>query len=319
MQNSGMPRENLALCKMPAGPAGRYGQLGGTLQMISSNTTEEERAAIFKWIEYQNYTPKLDEERFITDLEMRSKEGKFIFAKEMTSVWELEERDEAVKRLSALYVNVDMRDFENYNMEGITLRTEPPACAQQLYSVLDGCYERFKAYIAKSDVCASHHDYLLAEDWHGSAMFADLTENVTGNTDAGLVWITPDEGYYALVNGVKYDGGYYSLTGRDTVTVSYEPGGMAILDASVDDGDSTVAVNYFATQNAKLIVAVYDSDGLLTASAVEDIAAADTAQEQMIPISCEPDRSYNISVMIWDGMGNIKPLCKPFPVSIMVR
>ncbi len=137
VQNSGMARENLALTKMPAGPAGRYGQLGGTLQMLSSKTTQEQREAIFKWIEYQNYTPKINEESYLSTLQTNAKEGKFVFAKELTSIWNLKERSEAIERISAPYVNVDMRDFEHYNTEGVTLRTEPPACAQQLYSVLD--------------------------------------------------------------------------------------------------------------------------------------------------------------------------------------
>ena len=138
VQNSGMERENLALGKMPAGPAGRYGQLGGTLQMISSNTTPEQREAIFKWLLYQNYTPEIDEETFVEDLEMRTESGNFIFAKELTSIWDLEERSETIARLSEPYVNVDMRDFETYNTEGVTLRTEPPACCQELYATLDG-------------------------------------------------------------------------------------------------------------------------------------------------------------------------------------
>lgn len=138
VQNSGMARENLALTKMPAGPAGRFGQLGGTLQMISADTTQEQREAIFKWLEYQNYTPKINEENYLATVKLDSEEGKFVFAKEMTSIWQLEERSEAIERISAPYVNVDMKDFENYNTEGVTLKTEPPACAQQLYSVLDG-------------------------------------------------------------------------------------------------------------------------------------------------------------------------------------
>ena len=137
IQNSGMARENLALAKMPAGPAGRYGQLGGTLQMISSKTSEEQKEAIFKWIKYQNYTPEVNEETYEADLRASAEAGNFIFAKELTSIWNLDSRKEAVERLSAPYVNVDMRDFASYNTEGVTLRTEPPACAQQLYAILD--------------------------------------------------------------------------------------------------------------------------------------------------------------------------------------
>lgn len=137
VQNSGMARENLALTKIPAGPGGRYGQLGGTLQMLSSKTTEEQKAAIFKWIKYQNYTPEINEETFEATIRTNAQEGKFIFAKELTSIWNLDSRKEAYERICAPYVNVDMRDFETYNTEGVTLRTEPPACAQQLYAVLD--------------------------------------------------------------------------------------------------------------------------------------------------------------------------------------
>lgn len=181
---------------------------------------------------------------------------------------------------------------------------------------LDGCYDRFKSHIGTGDVCASHHDYLLAEGEHGSAVFADLTEDAPENADAALVSIIPDAGYNALVNNAAYGGEYYSLPDRNPVTVSFEAGAEAIINANGKDGESKVHVNYFAQKNAKLIVAVYNADGMLVTMALEDIEADAAAQERLIPIDCGINSSYSIQVMMWDGMGNIKPLCEPFPVSI---
>ncbi len=136
-QKCGMKPENLAMSKMPAGPGGRYAQLGGSLFVFSPDLTEEQIDAAFKWIEFTGFGPQLNEETYRDNCEIYANEGNFVFPQELFSIWTNKDRAEKIKEIAAPYANVDMKDFANYNQEGITLRTEPPVCAQELYSVLD--------------------------------------------------------------------------------------------------------------------------------------------------------------------------------------
>ena len=137
-QKAGMEPSNLAMAKIPAGPGGRYAQLGGSLFMFSPDLTEEQLDAGFKWIEFTGYGPVLNEDTYRDKCELYANEGNFVFPKELFSIWKDEERSAKIEEIAASYANVDMKDYENYNQEGIELRTEPAVCAQELYSVLDG-------------------------------------------------------------------------------------------------------------------------------------------------------------------------------------
>ncbi len=181
---------------------------------------------------------------------------------------------------------------------------------------LDDCYQGLRSSVGRSDMCKSHHDYILIEGEHGNANFADLTENLPKDAAPSLIRITPDRGYHALVNNTAYDAEHYSPAANETVTVSYEADTAAIVDVKGTAGGRGVHVNYFSEKKAKLIVAVYHSNGALVTMAVEDIEANTAEQEQLILIDCELNSSYKVQVMMWDGMSNMKPLCAPFPINI---
>ncbi len=137
-QKCGMDVGNLAMAKMPAGPGGRYSQLGGSLFMFSPDLTEEQIEAGFKWIDFTGYGPELNEDTYRDTCEVYANENNFVFPKELFSIWTNKERSAKVEEIASEYANVDIKDFENYNLDGIELRSEPAACAQELYSVLDG-------------------------------------------------------------------------------------------------------------------------------------------------------------------------------------
>lgn len=136
-KNYGMDKANLAIGKIPAGPAARYSQMGGSLCILSPSLTDEQKKAIFKWLAFVGLGPKIDEETLRQSLEVEAGQGGFIFPKELFRVWESEERTAVRERVAADYANIDMKDFEDYNLDGVTLRAEPEVCAQQLYSELD--------------------------------------------------------------------------------------------------------------------------------------------------------------------------------------
>ena len=136
-KNYGMEKANLAIGKIPAGPAARYSQMGGSLCILSPKLTDEQKKAVFQWLDFVGLGPKADEETLRQGLEVDAGQGGFVFSKELFRVWESEERTALRESVSADYVNVDMKDFEEYNLDGVTLRAEPEVYAQQLYSELD--------------------------------------------------------------------------------------------------------------------------------------------------------------------------------------
>lgn len=134
----GMATTNLAMGKIPEGPGGRYAQLGGSLFMLSADSTDAQIKTAFDWIKHIGYGPVLNEETYRENCELSASEGKFVFPKVLVSPWTDEERIAKMEEIAAPYANVDMKDFKEYNTEGIELRAEPAACAQELYSILDG-------------------------------------------------------------------------------------------------------------------------------------------------------------------------------------
>ncbi len=143
----GMKKENLAVAKMPAGPAGRFAQMGGELQVLKNGLSDEQIAACFKWIEFNGLTPEAsDEYRQNIDSQYRvQNEKNYVVGIERYSMWKednippiRESERAAIKK----YTNTDTRlfkDFEQFNLVNIV--PEPPISCQQLYSLLDGCIQ----------------------------------------------------------------------------------------------------------------------------------------------------------------------------------
>lgn len=138
----GMDISNVAATKMPAGPAGRYAQMGGNVYMFSRNSTPEQIAAGFKWIELNGKKPELTDEEVANaraELEGAVADGRVVLPKEPMSIWQsgnwLEERNKLREELA----NTDYEDYKTYyEADDLTVVPEPSACAQELYSVWDG-------------------------------------------------------------------------------------------------------------------------------------------------------------------------------------
>lgn len=142
----GLPLEELHATKMPKGPAGRFSQMGGNLWMFSAAATSEEIEAGFKWLEYTGFTPEVTDERlekYGNDLKQSIDSWHAaVLEEESFSVWTNPETIEKKKAVRKQYANVDYEDYKNYfEATDVTIKAEPPACAQQLYSVLDKCIQ----------------------------------------------------------------------------------------------------------------------------------------------------------------------------------
>lgn len=144
-RNTNMNIDDIFVTNMPAGPKGRYSQMGGNVWMFSANSTPEQIEAGLDWLEYTGISPDLTDKQaenlrssYQTDIELNN----IIPDKEPFPVWTSGNGVEERNKIRAEFANVDPANYEQYyGFEGVTIRTEPKACCQQLYAILDGCIQ----------------------------------------------------------------------------------------------------------------------------------------------------------------------------------
>ncbi len=143
-----MTRDEMAAVSLPAGPEGKYAQLGGSIRMLKDGLTPEEIDACFKWLEFEGLSPKLSDDikKTLEDkYEVDSNDGRVIGINTY-SRWK-PDTDAApiqvfTEELNEKYKNIDTKlyaDYENFN--DITFNPEPPVECQKLYSLIDGCIQ----------------------------------------------------------------------------------------------------------------------------------------------------------------------------------
>lgn len=140
VQNLKMPKDNLAMSAMPAGPKGNVTLLGGGLYMFAPDSTPEQLEAAFNWLDVKGFSPKTTQES-LDGLETSSKtanEQGLIVGPHGLRVWVNEDRIKAEQSILDKYTNVNMAMFEDYMTNGSNgLRPEVPVNAQELYKALD--------------------------------------------------------------------------------------------------------------------------------------------------------------------------------------
>lgn len=143
----GMKNTDIAAVSMPAGPAGKFTQIGGELYVMKNGLTEEQIDACFKWLEFNGITPDISEERkenIDSQYKLENEKG-YVVGIEKYSLWKDNDippvkqyEEEVIKK----YTNVDTRMFADYqDFDKVTPIPEPPVSCQQLYSLLDGCIQ----------------------------------------------------------------------------------------------------------------------------------------------------------------------------------
>lgn len=140
----GFDIEDLAIGSLPAGPAGRYTQMGGTLQVIDRNATDEQVDACFRWLEFIGKGPKLTEDSkasIIANQDTRLAAGQIVGIKPL-SVW-VDEAEISKFTLDVIYEkrNVDPINFEHFGLAKATMRPEEPVNCAEVYAVLDNCMQ----------------------------------------------------------------------------------------------------------------------------------------------------------------------------------
>ena len=137
--NYGMSIEEIGGGTIPAGPAGRYSQMGGGLWLVSPETTDEQVDAIFKWLEVKGDTPKFtDDVMQSVESNLKSKvESGLPIVPAAIPLWTSEERSKGENDLYAKYKNYDDKLWPLINApEDLIIREEEPMYAQELYAAL---------------------------------------------------------------------------------------------------------------------------------------------------------------------------------------
>lgn len=142
----GMNKDDLAIVRMPKGPAGRFSQIGGGVTIFSNETSDEQVDAAFKWLETaDSYTPNLTDERIAHLDELYAKTVKdngVVLPRESVYIWVNPEYKEKIDAVRQKYTNVNYNDLADYyEADDVTIKPEPGACAQQLYTIMDKCIQ----------------------------------------------------------------------------------------------------------------------------------------------------------------------------------
>ncbi len=133
-----MDKNRVASSAMPAGPEGRYSLIGGTVWLISPETTDEQLEAIFDWIDLIGYAPEISadaQENTKKELEAKVANDDLIIPASF-SVFQDPERQKVVDELYAPYINVDTKIMPGLGSGDVTMHMEEPEDAQQLYQVI---------------------------------------------------------------------------------------------------------------------------------------------------------------------------------------
>ena len=140
----GMDVDNMQMYDMPAGPAGRYAQMGGNLWMFAPNATEEEIDAGMKWLKFTGFSPEF------TDKEVENKKLEYeniisangaVLEEDPYPAWVNPEYAQKDNEIRAMYANVDSDNYSQYLTKSDLKINLEPILAQQLYSVLDKCIQ----------------------------------------------------------------------------------------------------------------------------------------------------------------------------------
>lgn len=141
----GTPLDALSMCRIPAGPEGRYAVSSANIYVVSAETTDAELEALMNWFNLIGMGPEVSDEmvtKWESDYKVRAEEGQIVGIKP-TMIWKDGERKEAQIAAMEKYVNVDTKLFEDYTKtEGINFRGDPEKCAQELYDVLDAAIQK---------------------------------------------------------------------------------------------------------------------------------------------------------------------------------
>lgn len=145
--NKGLPVEDFAIVPFPAGPKGSYALAGGTCYMFSPSITKDQGIALMAYLKVIGKLPFLDDQIIAgmrADYAAKRDRGAPVIP--AISAWNDEGYNNMKQSIIDEYCNVDMRlytpFFSSLSDGSITLKSEEPVFAQQLYRELTGVIQR---------------------------------------------------------------------------------------------------------------------------------------------------------------------------------
>lgn len=136
-----MPREDIAMASVPAGPKGRVALLGGNIYMFAPNSTAEQINAALEWLRLLGMSPDVSADglRYIEDSYRNDFKNGYVVGNVGVPVWTDPDFLAANEKIRAKYINVNLDYFQSYiNGPQVTMRLEEPFYCQELYAILDG-------------------------------------------------------------------------------------------------------------------------------------------------------------------------------------
>lgn len=135
---------DLAMCRIPEGPKGRYSVSSANIYVVNADATDEEVEALMNWFNLIGMGPEVSDvmaEKWEADYRVKAEEGQIVGIKP-SMIWKDGERKDAQIAAMGKYINVDTKLFDDYAItEKITFKGDPEKCAQELYDVLDAAIQ----------------------------------------------------------------------------------------------------------------------------------------------------------------------------------
>ncbi len=169
----GMSKDNLGVLRIPAGPERDVSLLGGAVRVIDRNATPEQIDAALKWLEFNGYTYKVDDETkqsIESDYQVKESQNLPIGIRAMSPWKDGSEYELFHDEMMAKYQNVSDKNVENYNnTDKLEFQVEEAVEAQSLYKTFDNVIQEcltnkdadIKALVSKaaSDFQSNYLDF----------------------------------------------------------------------------------------------------------------------------------------------------------------
>ena len=141
-----MNTEDICIAALPAGPAGRFSQVGGVLSVIKQGNTPEQIDAVFRWLEFSNSSYTLSEDAKQTmegSYQLRANKGLPIGFYQYSPWADSAEKTTFEQSIVDKYTNIPAANVKEFNNppEDMQLKPEEPVNCQELYAALDACIQ----------------------------------------------------------------------------------------------------------------------------------------------------------------------------------
>lgn len=144
----GMDPNSLGMVAIPAGPKRHVALMGGSVFVVSNNATDDQMDAVVRYYK-RNYNPEANDElKENTTIQLKRRvENNQLVGMYRMSLWKDNTENTKMQReLIDQYCNVNKNHVRLYNEAlsdtSIEVQSEEPACAQDLYGILDNCIQQ---------------------------------------------------------------------------------------------------------------------------------------------------------------------------------